>query len=364
MPPSAESLDFAYIPLTSLRFDPQNPRFPTSIDGQQIEVILQFMLQDAGLLDLMGSIAKQGFFPGEPLLVAPNPLESDTWLVVEGNRRLAACTLLAEPSKAPTKKQAVMEIANNTDLSRIDPIPCLKFQSREGILRHLGYRHVTGIKEWDPLAKARFLNQQYSSESGSTREKLRSVARSIGSRADYVGRLLTAFRLYQTLEEHDYFDIPNLSETSIDFSLIPSVLAYENVTTYLGLASSQDLEMPSLSLDRWQFICRFIFERDVRRRTRLGESRNIRQLANILADERGRPALESGATLSQAQQLMGGGEGAFRSFVQGAEQNLRLAQSEMEGVSFDSDDVEALERIRRSAAALRNAVQERIDESE
>lgn len=362
MPASAP--EFAYVDLAELRFDPENPRFPTSLDGQDTEAVLRFMLQDAGLIDLMRSISKQGFFPGEPLLVAPHQHEAKTWLVIEGNRRLAACTLLVDAGKAPIKKQIVADVAAETDSSRVNPIPCLRFLSREAILVHLGYRHVTGIKEWDPLAKARFLDQQYDLESGSIQTRLRNVARSIGSRSDYVGRLLTAYRLYKILESNNYFDIPDLSETSIDFSLIPSVLAYANIVEYLGLSTSQDLELESLYLGHWNFIARFIFERDGRGATRLGESRNIRQLATALSDSRARTALESGASLAQAQQLLGGSEAAFRGYISAADQNLHLAREEMEGVRFEADDVAVLERVRSTATALRNEVREQIEQAE
>lgn len=357
----SEIPDFDYIPLDNLRFDPENPRFPTSLDSSRTSEVLRFMLQDAGLIDLMRSIAKQGFFPGEPLLVSPEHDVADAWIVVEGNRRLAACMLLASPADAPIKKRLVDEVAHDTDPSRINEIPCLLFLSRKAILSHLGYRHVTGIKEWDPLAKARFLDQQFRAETGSDLQRLRSVARSIGSRADYVGRLLTAFHLYQALEQNGFFDIRDLSETNINFSLIPSVLAYANIVNYLGLETSQDLEMKDLDLGRWAFISRVIFEPDDKGRTRLGESRNIRSLADILESDRARSALESGATLTQAGQLLGGRGDVFRGLISTAELNLDLARSEMDGVRFGRHDIETLDRIGISSAALRDDVLAQID---
>lgn len=372
---SAETPDFEYIPLASLQFDTENPRFPTSLDAKNLSAILKFMLQDAGLLDLMRSIAKQGFFPGEPILVSPslhNHVDPDScdsecnqksFIVVEGNRRLAACTLLANPELAPINQLAVKEIASNTENDTIDSLPCLTFSSREMILAHLGYRHVTGIKEWDPLAKARFLDQQFRKESGTNEERLRNTARTIGSRSDYVGRLLTAFKLYQVLEKNKYFGIAGLTESSINFSLIPSVLAYADIAKYLGLAGSQDLDMDELNQDNWKFVASLIFEFDDKGKTRLGESRNIRVLSDVLTNNRAHEALKQPTTtLSQARQLLGGSENAFRSLISQAEQDLRLASNETDGPHFTSIDVETLERIRQSALELRRMVQSRIDE--
>lgn len=46
------------------------------------------MLDDGEAQDLMSSIGQQDYFPGEPLLVVS--AGNDSFIVVEGNRRLAA----------------------------------------------------------------------------------------------------------------------------------------------------------------------------------------------------------------------------------------------------------------------------------
>lgn len=352
---------FNYVELSNLRFDPQNPRFPTSVDGTNIAAVLEFMLQDAGLLDLMRSIAKQGFFPGEPLLISRDTENIGQWFVIEGNRRFAACTLLMNPQLTPIHQRQVLNIAADADKARIDPVPCLQFERRVDILEHLGYRHVTGIKEWDPLAKARFLQQQYDEEDGPVATRLKSIARSIGSRSDYVGRLLTAYKLFQAVESENYFNIEGLSETSIDFSLISSVLAYANIVKYLGLETSQDIHMVGLQQDNLAFLIRFIFEKQGRV-TRLGESRNIRMLADVLNHDKAREALVSGISLKKAQNFLGGSGDTFRSLVTGARENLTLAQNEIEGVLFSSEDVTTIDAVKTAAIQLRRTVQDRLDE--
>jgi hypothetical protein len=351
---------FDEVPLGNLHFDTANPRFPGSLDGSDERAVLRFMLQDAGLLDLMRSIAAQGFFPGEPLLVAPHAAEAGHWDVIEGNRRLAACLLLADPTKAPTSARAVAQVAEQGTAP--DALPCLQFGSRPEILIHLGYRHVTGIKEWEPLAKARFLHQRYEELDGPMLERFRELARSIGSRSDYVGRLLTSFTVYQTMATHQFFGIERLSETTIDFSLISSVLAYSNIVDFLGLDSSQDMEAASLDVDHLEELTRWIFERDERRRTRLGESRNIRDLADVVAREDALRAFRSGASLQQAARIAGGAS-AFRSYLSTARENLELARDQLPDIVVQQADVDAIGEIRTIATQLRNALQERLDEA-
>ena len=145
--------------VADLRFDPSNPRIPTDVDPSDEQAVLDWMLQDAGLVELMGSIAVNGFFPAEPLLITPADTGTGYW-VLEGNRRLAAVKLLLEPERAPRRKAAVaMTAAEVTDHDALRRLPCVEFASRREVLDYLGYRHITGIKEWEPAAKARYLRE-------------------------------------------------------------------------------------------------------------------------------------------------------------------------------------------------------------
>ena len=346
---------FRSIPLSDLEFDPLNPRLPSDIDSQDLRSVLEFMLDDAGLLDLMGSIAKQGFFPGEPILVSPG--SGDKWCVVEGNRRFASALLLQEPGLAPTSKRQVKELAleaKSAD-SFVDKLPTLVFAQREMILSHLGYRHVTGIKEWDPLAKARFLSQRFAYEDGDNVDRFRSLARSIGSRSDYVGRLLTSLALYHIMESNSFFGISGLNAATIDFSLITSVLAYTNVVAYLGLSSSQDMDVANINRERLEFLTRFVFEK-IEGRTRLGESRNIRVLADVLDTPKALRALENGASLRAASQLTDAGAQAFRTLVSSAKESIELAFDVLGETSIGNDDVLLVGELQQAAQSLSSAV--------
>src|ERR1700730_12102676 len=99
MPNNNKSIQ--YLPIDDLLFDPKNPRFPFTLDGDNEEEVMEWMLKDATIVELMGSIGVKGYFPGEPLLVVPSK-KSDKFYVVEGNRRLCAVKLLNKPHLAPS----------------------------------------------------------------------------------------------------------------------------------------------------------------------------------------------------------------------------------------------------------------------
>ncbi|WP_431230280.1 ParB N-terminal domain-containing protein [Paenarthrobacter nicotinovorans] len=350
--------DFEYVDVSKLHFDPHNPRFPRSVDGENLAAVLDFMLDDANLIDLMRSIATQGFFPGEPLLVSPHETNHSEWVVIEGNRRLAATKLLLQPELAPSRIQAVRTVVGNAE-ELPEHLPCLQFRSRDEILAHLGYRHVTGIKEWDPLAKARYLQQRYDSLIGDQTQRFRYLARSIGSRSDYVGRLLTALMIYENIESRNYFDIENLSEGSLEFSLITSVLAYDKIVNYLGLSSAQSANVDELDVDALHWLVIWVFQRKTGKRTVLGESRNIRLLAEAVSHPRSLAALRGGQPLSVAAKLSGAASESFRLAVTAAKESVSLATDyandleEVEPVDMGLVD-ELFQEVRGLRSALRD----------
>ena len=59
-------------------------------------------------------------------------------------------------------------------------LPVLKFKERNEILDYLGYRHITGIKQWSSLAKAKYLKELRERKPDMS---FKELAKSIGSRA-------------------------------------------------------------------------------------------------------------------------------------------------------------------------------------
>lgn len=350
--------EFRQIDVDDLVFDAGNPRLPKSVNGKDRIAVLRFMLDDADLIDLMRSIASQGFFPGEPILVCRVP--GGTYMVVEGNRRLAATILLVEPSLAPIAKPSVAAAAALVNGKNVRDIPCLIFPSYESILAHLGYRHVTGVKEWEPLAKARYLAMSFKKTSGSLKERFRDVARTIGSKSDYVGRLLTALKIYERWESNGYFGMTDVTEDTVQFSLLSSALSYENVQKYLGLTSSYDLEMNGLEEDNLRFVLKFMFEPDANGLTRLLESRNLGTFARVLGKEEARSTLLQGSTLEEASELLGEDEALFSGAISRANALISFAIARLSKVVPVQADLDSIQAIESDIAELRARSVERF----
>ncbi|MEM8388965.1 hypothetical protein Q4S18_19410, partial [Morganella morganii] len=90
-------------------------------------------------------------------------------------------------------------------------------------------RHITGVKSWGILPKARYLNELSKELNGTDfTAKCRKLAKTIGSRSDYVRSLLTAYELYLKIEDQAFFKIKSLDETTLHFNYLSDLLSREN----------------------------------------------------------------------------------------------------------------------------------------
>lgn len=346
-----------------LRFDPLNPRLPSKLRGSSDQnAVIEWMLRDATIVELMRAIGEKGYFPGEPLLVVPAK-KKDLYDVVEGNRRLCAVKLLVDPDLARSKKISVRAVSAEAKY-KPQQLPVIVYENRNQILDYLGYRHITGIKEWDTLAKARHLDDLLGRQkSGSLKEKFRSLARGIGSTANYVARLLTSLRLYEEIAGKSFYEIPELDEETIDFSVLLTALSYQDISLFLKLSGNDDPSLKGLNKSRLRDLTSWVFERDSEGRTRIGESRGLKDLSSIVNKEHSKAlaAFRSGTSLSDAVLLTGAPTAIFRTALNNAGKQLNTAKEYSRLVEEPTEgDSKILSEIQEIVGELRIFVDEKI----
>lgn len=355
MPENPPAIRFE--PLKRLRFDPENPRLPESVAGANRREVIHWMLQDASLTDLMRSIATQGFFVGEPLLVYPSPGE-DEYIVVEGNRRLAAVLLLNKPELAPTRKRSVANIADEASHTPTE-LPVVVFDERAEILDYLGYRHVTGVKAWEPIAKARYIASMWDrlhSDFPDEPTRLRRIANLIGSRSDYVARTLTGLEVYRSLVRSGFIG-RRVSHDDVDFSLLIVALGRPSIVTWLGLESGQDYTLAGMDESRLALLAQWLYERDDEGQTVLGESRNITKLASVVEDEDAVQTLLRNGSLDRAARQTSYASEDLLSHLYQARGALQSALEVLGDVTaFDAEDLSLLKEIARVNKRLYDAL--------
>ncbi|MGG9960207.1 ParB N-terminal domain-containing protein [Ferruginibacter sp. SUN106] len=288
-----------YISVDDLLYDPENPRLPHTIVNSHDEAeVINWMLSDASILELMGSIGLKGFFEAEPLLVVPG--KDNKFIVVEGNRRLTAVKLLRNPALAEKRSKAVLEISKEA-VMETETVPVIKYENRKQILDYLGFKHITGVKPWPALAKAKYLQQlQPEYKNLKRNDQYKALAKAIGSRSDYVKDLLSTVDIYDKMAKKDFFDIPGLKEDTIDFGVYYNAMKYSGIAKYIGVDEKLQNPNAKLDLNRLKDLASWISEKDENKQTRLGESRNLGLLNQVLDNPKALALFKSGRKLDDA----------------------------------------------------------------
>lgn len=151
------------VKLDKLDFDLENPRFEpveNQIDALQAVV----SSSPAKLVKLAEHIVENGINPAERLIVVAAP--GNRFVVVEGNRRLAALKLLAKPALLHTIEvpnntgNAIRRLADGFDRATIETLDAVVFTEKTEAatwidLKHTGENEGAGTVGWNGIQTAR-----------------------------------------------------------------------------------------------------------------------------------------------------------------------------------------------------------------
>ena len=283
------------IALANLDLDARNPRFGglSSDDASQTE-ILDHIVENFGVGDVMSSLAVNGYFRAEPLVGRRIP-DTDRYVIVEGNRRLAACLILTGDARGANQKgvgEAPRTIWNSHGKPSVDPVPVICFEQDEDtkeLLSYLGVRHISASAPWDSYAKAAWVSDVVAASALSVAE----VAQMVGDKHKTVSRLLEGFYFVQQVEARNQFRPADSvrsgrgSVTSYPFSWIYTILGYQSTRRFLGLPEGEPRPnpVPEERLPQAGLLCRAMFgDRSKGLSSAVGDSRELGDLASILSE--------------------------------------------------------------------------------
>lgn len=142
-----------------------NPRLNPEEQHVNIRDYIEDIIQEDGdkksFMDLVRSIAINGFIPADPIVVWKDE-KNDRYYVAEGNRRVLALKLLRDPSKAPREiRGTVTRLANNWE--RIEKIFVNIAPSFEDAEWYISQRNSTSSiqQKWSRLQQMRWIESLY-----------------------------------------------------------------------------------------------------------------------------------------------------------------------------------------------------------
>jgi len=246
-----------------LFLDPENPRLPEIVQGSNEDALLLTLYKDFDLRELAESLSQNGYFDEEPLVAIPKDLpakfkgktyellnkdkeyysfinNADTnFIVVEGNRRIAAVKILLSSelrSKLKIKEWPDISPQVKTD---IKILPVIIYPRREEVVPYLGVRHISGIKKWEPYAKARYIASMI--QKGFS---LDDIQKTIGDRGTSTRKSYVCYKLIGQMEEEEEGSTEKAKSL---FSYLLLSLGQGPIKDYLGMPknwSEVNVEQP------------------------------------------------------------------------------------------------------------------------
>ncbi|UQY88136.1 hypothetical protein LQE85_02560 [Stenotrophomonas rhizophila] len=218
--------------MDDLLLDPTNPRLGRRIASKSLKQneILEVM-KDWSPEELAVSFIESGFWPQEALILVKETIYRKKGLVVvEGNRRLAALKLLKSAIDGQPISAKWKELAASSNLPKgfFSEIPYIEVENRAEVSAYLGFRHVTGIKEWKPAEKAEYIAKLIEEE-GLTYDQVR---KKIGSKVPAVRQHYIAYRLLLQMDQQEEID---MDFVEVKFSVLYLSLRTQGVQSYLGV---------------------------------------------------------------------------------------------------------------------------------
>ena len=293
------------VAVNNLLLDVENPRRTTrEVHKDQMNLLLELYARyDLG--DLFASLSEHGYFSEEPLIAIPAEPNADTeptYIVIEGNRRLAALKILLFDKCRDAIKARDLPTISDWAREHLDPVPVKIYQRRVDVRPYLGVRHIVGIKPWDALAKAKYVKNLI--DEGLT---LVEVARQVGAgrRTDVVRRWLITLN---TLEQaNEVADEPwDEVDQRFGFSWLYTSLGYRDIRDYVGITQETYQNATAMPVPE-EFVQSLMGHmRDLYgppgepHKAVIKESRDIRKLASVYADPEATGTLRAGATLDFA----------------------------------------------------------------
>jgi len=313
------------VKIEKLYLDANNPRLPKDVQGKSEADILKCLYKGFNLDELAESMSQNGYFDEEPLVVIPRKLppklsrvevdskefesyindKTTEFIVVEGNRRLAAAKLITNPSLRGKLNIKHWRESDSDVILDLSILPAIVYRKRSEVIPYLGVRHIVGIQKWDSYAKARYVAGLV--DQG---QKLQDIEAQIG---DTRGSARKNYICYKMLEQaKKEFDL-NTKPAENDFSFLMLAFGQGKIKRFLGIPSSATeintkAPVPKNKLDNLNDLISWLYG-DGQKRPVISESRDItRYLTHVVESAEAVEHLRQTRDVEAAYELSGGEE--------------------------------------------------------
>nr|WP_303705184.1 ParB N-terminal domain-containing protein [Brevundimonas naejangsanensis] len=282
-----------------LKLDLDNPRFGLTDAADEPEA-LRILATRANLRELWDSINQRGFEPYEPLVAFRDT--DGKYVVVEGNRRLAAVKSLLQPSLLDGVRITPPILAASAAGS-LKTLPVMVVNHREDADDYIGFKHINGPSTWGALAKAKFGVKLFAKTvvaPGQADTRIQALSKRLGDSRQLILRSLVAYKIFEQAKAEQMLDDAMVEESAFDFSHLYTIIQSPNARQYLGLTQAplnesliKDNPIPPSHREKLQFLMSWLFGADGKDSVIKSQGTDRPKLAKILGSERATETLEA-----------------------------------------------------------------------
>lgn len=348
----------------NLLLDPNNYRFLDLEDYQPVSEkrYHEATVQDKAYTSLKGkryedlqalkeSILTNGYVPLELLIVRPYDNKKGPFVVIEGNRRVAAMRWILDDKSGGVEVREEL-IASFDDLPIViidtnDP------ENRDAVPVLMGIRHVSGIRPWGAYQQAKLIAQLVEDFGFSLQEAAERLAMS----AQETNRRRRAYKALEQMQKDESFQV--LADPELYYKFHEAV-GIPEVRNWLGwLETDLIFTNEETRTQFYELITpRYNEESNRSVAAKLQTREDVRNLRRILRDDNAKAVLlDTSRTFNEALAL------AMATESGGWVSQVRSAITAIEGIKvkdiklITSDDLQLMEK-------LRDLLSERIEDRE
>lgn len=353
----AKDFDRDLVETGKLHLDLDNPRFGLrhAADFQEAFALLA---ERADLKELWDSIASQGWVSIEPLICIDGS-EEGHFIVIEGNRRLAALQTMLDPDLLEPRYHSKIPAVGDELRAQLASVEVVWVSDRRKADAFIGFKHVNGPASWGSLPKAKFANDMFirSCVDGiDAKSAMTSVAEALGDTTVSLLRMLVAYQVLEQSINEGFVESDQVEGKAFDFSHLYTMMPNPATRDYLGWGDaplSADLirENPVAPerLDHLEHLMGWLFGSKDQARVIKSQGADRPKLQKVLAHAAARETLIATRDLDQAAAKAGLDVRAWRDRLIKAEAGAKALLTDLGEVQARLEGGEVEDSIARSA---------------
>lgn len=354
------------VALGRLLLDAENPRLALGASSDSPKELLRVLWTEMAVDEVAISIARNGYYESEPLLVVPakptpkskkngdTELEPD-YVVIEGNRRLAAVMLLKDPGLRAELKATDLPSITPARSAELEQLPVLVFKDRRSLWTEVGFRHINGTKPWDSFSKAKYVASVF----GKYSRSLDEIADRIGDRHSTVKRLYRGFVLYEQAVQRAGFSTQDTAHGRFFFSHLYTAADQKEFQDFLGIDADDSLKqnpVPKAKLKNLSELMLWLYGRKSTSTQPVVRTQNpdLNNLRIVLANPEALAVLRKTGRLSKAWETAIGDRERFSQSLAAAKMELQTVRGTvLSGYNGDEDEWRTIGEIADLATSLK-----------